>query len=73
MWVALDRFESDPAVRAAAVGEPFADASGGLKGDLTESETQALEAWATNQALEGGLLDGDVIYLAAGTVDVRGG
>ena len=73
MWVAVDRFESDPAVRAAAVGEPFADASGALKGDLSESETQALEAWATNQAREGGLLVDDVTRLNAGAEDARGG
>lgn len=72
VWVALDRFESDRAVRAAAIGEPFADASGALKDGLTEGETQALEAWATNQALEGGLLVDDVIDLAAGTAIVRG-
>jgi len=72
MWVALDRFESDPAIRAAAVGEPFAEASGALKSDLTDSEAEALEAWTTNQAREGGLLAGDVVYLSAGTVDVRG-
>lgn len=72
MWVALDRFESDPAVRAAAEGEPFADASGALKDDLSESETRALEAWATNQAREGGVLVDDVTHLDAGVSDARG-
>jgi hypothetical protein len=71
MWVALDRFESDPTVRAAAVRESFADATGALKSGLTESETEALEAWATNHALEGGLLLDDVNGLAAGTAIVR--
>ena len=73
MWVALDRFESDPAVRAAAVGEPFAEASGSLKNDLTGSEANALKTWATNQAREGGLLAGDATHLAAGAQIVYDG
>lgn len=59
-WVALDRLASDPTVRAEAVGEPFVDASGALKRDLTESEAEALDAWATNQGREGGVIFDDV-------------
>ena len=73
MWVAFGRFASDATVRAAAVGEPFVDASGALKSDLTESETEAMEAWASNEALDGGLFWKDVGYLAAGYAKVAPG
>ncbi len=71
-WVALDRFESDPAVRAEAEGEAFVDADGALKDDLTEGESEELQAWAMNEALEGGLLWGDVGGLSLGNAEVRG-
>ena len=74
MWVAFDRYASDPAVRAEAVGEPFADASGALKTDLSESDTEALEAWATNQGRDYGLFREDVgsIQSGAGQVVLSG-
>lgn len=72
MWVAIDRFESDPVVRAEAEGEPFAEADGALKDDLTEREAEALEAWAVNEALELGVFWDDVGSLSLGNFKVRG-
>lgn len=72
MWVALDRFESDAVVRAAAMGEPFADARGGLQATLTESETEALKAWVMSEIRHGGLLVNDMNDLDAGIAIVRG-
>ena len=69
-WVALDRLASDPAVRAEAAGEPFVDASGALKRDLTASETEALDAWATNQGREGGVIFDDVGSIQRGVGQV---
>jgi hypothetical protein len=45
-WLAFDLYESDPAVRDLAHGQPFVDADGALKDEMTDREVQAFREWA---------------------------
>ena len=55
VWVALDRYESDAAVRASALGQPFVDETGAIKPDLSPDEAEALRHWAESLTVDGGL------------------
>jgi hypothetical protein len=67
MWVAQARFaRPDQALLDAAAGEPFLDAAGGLKTDLSPQEAEAFRDWAVVQAREEGVLFDDVGPLERG-------
>jgi hypothetical protein len=70
VWVALDRYDSDAAVRAAAQGQPFVDGAGALRADLGPNESEALRRWALSLAVGGGPTASDVGYIGAGAVDI---
>jgi hypothetical protein len=69
MWLVNDRFDTDPAVSAAAEGWSFVDESGALKADLTPSEAQDLRAWATSLTGEEALLRDDFNSVMGGSGD----
>jgi len=70
VWVALDRYESDAAVRASAQGQPFVDDTGAIKSDLSSDEVDALRHWAGALTALGGLTRDDVGWIIAGAADV---
>lgn len=70
VWVALDRYESDPAVRASAQGEPFVDETGAIRSDLSPDETDALQRWAESLTVDGGLTSTDLLSILAGVADI---
>jgi hypothetical protein len=70
VWVALDRYESDAAVRASAQGRPFIDASGAIKSEMSPDEVEALRDWADSLAVDGGLTWADVGDIVTGAADV---
>ena len=70
VWVALDRYESDAAVRASAQGQPFVDETGAIKPDLSPDETGALRNWAASLTVDGGLTATDLLRILAGASDI---
>lgn len=72
-WLAIDLYESDPTIRAAAEGEPFVGPTGQIKTDLTPAEDDALREWATSlRGAEGqqGPTFADNAQIAAGSSSV---
>ena len=70
VWVALDRYESDAAVRASALGQPFVDETGAIKPDLSPDEAEALRHWAESLTVDGGLTATDLLSILAGVADI---
>jgi hypothetical protein len=70
VWVALDRYESDAAVRASAQGQPFVDETGAIKRDLSPDEAEALRHWAESLTVDGGLAATDLVSILAGVADI---
>jgi hypothetical protein len=70
VWVALARFDSDPAVRNAAQGQPFVDGNGALKPHMSPDEAQAFREWAAPLAIDPGLTFADADYIDGGFADI---
>lgn len=70
VWVALDRFDSDPALRDAAHGQPFVDHAGALKPDMTSDEAQAFREWAESLAIDHGPTFDDAQDIASGVGNI---
>ena len=70
VWVALDRYDSDAAVRASAQGQPFVDRAGALEANLSPDESEALRNWALSLAAGEGPTAFDVGFVGAGAVDI---
>jgi hypothetical protein len=70
VWVALDRFDSDPAVRDAARGQPFVDSTGALRPDMTADQAQAFREWAQSLTGDGGPTRTDVGDINRGAGEV---
>ena len=70
VWVALDRFDSDPAVRDAARGEPFVDGAGALQVRLDPGGGPGLPSWAGSLAIYGRPTHADAESIASGIGDI---
>ena len=70
VWVALDRFDSDPALREAARGQPFVDSAGNLEPDMTADEAQAFREWAASLAIDDGPTFDDAQDISGGVGNI---
>jgi hypothetical protein len=68
VWLAVDLYAADPAVRDAAQGLPFVDANGALETEMSPEHEQAFRDWATS--LRGTDADPGPIYGDEDQVDV---